>query len=130
MTRTFTASMADRIGAAARDFQFRQTGRAPGSTTVVLKDQTLVITLSGALSEAERVLSRNPDVASKVHEFHRRLFNGSADEMRAEIHGITGVTVGEAQAEPVCAPGSTIHAFSSGALIQVYLLDEPMSSDC
>jgi uncharacterized protein YbcI len=130
MIKDFTASMADRIATAAGAFQLRQTGRSPAGTTVVLKDQTLVITMTGALSQAERVLSQDPDGAAHVQEFHRRLFKGSADEMRAEIRAITGVAVGEAQADPACAPGATNHAFTSGAMIQVFLLDEPMSADC
>jgi uncharacterized protein YbcI len=128
MMRNFTALMAEQIGAAASAFQHRQTGRAPGTTTVVLKDQTLVITMSGALSRAERVLSGNPDGAAHVQEFHRRLFKGSADEMRAQIQGITGISVGEAQSEPASIFGAAFHAFTSGAMIQVFLLDEPMSA--
>jgi uncharacterized protein YbcI len=129
MIKDFTAAMADLIGAAASAFQLRQTGRAPRSTTVVLKDQTLVITMSGALSEAERVLSQNPDGAANVQEFHRRLFKGSADEMRSEIRGITGVGVGEAGSELDSASGAVQHAFNSGAMVQVFLLDEPMSTN-
>jgi uncharacterized protein YbcI len=127
MTRVFTQSMADQIGLAALAFHQKQTGRAPQGTTVVLSGETLVITLSGALSEAERALSRSPDGAAQVQEFHRRLFSGSADALRLEIKKITGVAVGEGAAEVGAVPGAIVHAFAGGAMVQVFLLGEQMS---
>lgn len=127
MHKHFTASMAQQIATAASAFQAKQTGHAPRSVTVVLSDETLVITLHGALSEAERAITLNPAGASKVQEFHRQLFSNSVGPLRDEIKRITGVDVREAAAEVEPASGSIIHAFTSGAMVQVFLLNEGMS---
>ena len=127
MHKHFTAAMAQQIAAAASAFQEKQTGHAPRSVTVVLSDETLVITLHGALSEAERAITRNPAGASKVQEFHRQLFSNSVGPLRDEIKRITGVDVREAAAEIEPASGSIIHAFTSGAMVQVFLRNEGMS---
>jgi uncharacterized protein YbcI len=119
--------MALQIAAAASDFQKAQTGHAPLGTTVVVSDETLVITLHGALSEAERALTRSPEGAPKVQEFHRNLFNSSAHVLRERIGRITGVEVREAAAEIETTSGTVIHAFTTGAIIQVFLLNEKMS---
>ncbi len=55
-------SVARQIAQAASDFEERQTGHAPKSVTVVLSEETLVITLHGALSLAEKALARAPRV--------------------------------------------------------------------
>ncbi len=47
-------TMAQQIAQAASVFEQQRTGNTPKSVTVVLSDTTLVITLHGALSEAER----------------------------------------------------------------------------
>ena len=70
--------MAEQIAQAAAAFEERRTGHAPRSVTVVLSDNTLVITLHGALSPAEAALAKTPAGAAKLQEFHRQLFNDSA----------------------------------------------------
>jgi uncharacterized protein YbcI len=127
MHKNFTATMAHEIAMAATAFQKKQTGHAPRSATVVLTDETLVITLHGALSEAERALSKDPAGASKVQEYHRQLFTNSVSSLREEISRITGVAVREAAAEIETCSGSIVHAFTSGAMVQVFLLNEGMS---
>ena len=52
----------------------RRTGHVPKSVTVVLSESTLVITLHGALSPAEKALAKSPAGAAQVQEFHRQLF--------------------------------------------------------
>src|SRR5437773_8051163 len=49
--KQFKTSVAQQIAAAASAFEQRRTGRLPKSVTVVLTDDTLVITFHGALSE-------------------------------------------------------------------------------
>ena len=66
-----TASVAQQIAEAAVAFERKRTGHVPESVTVVLGDDTLVITLHGALSQAERALAQTPDGAREVQEFHR-----------------------------------------------------------
>ena len=90
--------------------------------TVVLSEDTLVVTLHDALTPAEKALAKSPAGAAQVQEFHRQLFANSTDEMRQEIKRITGREVREAAAEVETATGTVVHAFTTGAMVQVFLL--------
>jgi len=114
--------MAEQIAHAAIAFEQKRTGHSPQSVTVVLSDNTLMITLHGALSPAERALAKTPDGAAKVQNFHRQLFISAADSLRKEIKRITGVDVREAVAEVEPKTGTVVQAFSTGTVVQVYLL--------
>lgn len=94
----------------------------PKSVTVVLSEGTLVITLHGALSPAERTLARSPAGAAQVQDFHRQLFASSSDSLRQEIARITGMDVREATAEIEPASGAVVQAFTTGTIVQVFLL--------
>jgi uncharacterized protein YbcI len=59
-------TMAEQIAQAAVAFEKRRTGHAPHSVTVVLSENTLVITLHGALSPAEKALAKSPTGAAQV----------------------------------------------------------------
>jgi uncharacterized protein YbcI len=121
-------TMAQQIAKAASAFQQQRTGHAPKAVTVVLSEGTLVITLHGALSEAEQALAKEPDGAAKVQEFHRHLFASSSGELRKEIKRITGVDIREAMAEVETGTGAIVHAFTSGTMVQVFLLAEELSA--
>jgi uncharacterized protein YbcI len=114
--------IAQRIAKAALAFTERCTGHVPKSATVIVSEGTLVITLHDALSPAEKVLARTAEGAAQVQEFHRRLFASSADSLRQEIHGITGMAVREAMAEVEPATGAVFQAFTSGNVVQVFSL--------
>jgi uncharacterized protein YbcI len=111
-----------RIAEMARSLQEQRTGRAPKAVTVVLSEDTLVVTLHDALTPAERALSRTPAGATQVQEFHRQLFSNSSELMRQEIKRITGRDVLEATAEIETTTGAVIHAFTTGAMVQMFLL--------
>jgi uncharacterized protein YbcI len=117
-----SSTVAREIAEAASAFEQRRTGHAPRSVTVVLSESTLVITLHGALSPAETALAQSPAGAAQVQEFHRQLFHSSADELRREIKRITGVEVLAAAAEVEPAAGTVVQVFTSGAVVQVFLL--------
>jgi uncharacterized protein YbcI len=119
-----SVSMAQQIAEAAITFQKLRTGHAPQSATVVLSEDTLVITLHGALSPAEQALAQSPQGAAQVQQFHRQLFNNSADSLRKEIKKITGVAVREAVAEVEPTTGIVVQAFTTGSMVQVFLLDK------
>ena len=116
------STVARRIAEASRAFEQRRTGHAPRSVTVVLSENTLVITLHGALSAAETVLAQSPAGAAQVQEFHRQLFNNSADELRQEIKRIAGVEVCAATTEVESAAGTVVQVFTTGTVVQVFLL--------
>lgn len=123
------SGMARQIARAARVFEQEITGRGPKSVTVVLSDDALVITLHGALSEAERVLARDPAGAAQLREFHQQLFASAADSLRREIERITGVTVRDAAAEIEPRTGTVVKVFSTGTVVQVYLLADSVDAD-
>ena len=116
------ANMAQQIAQAAVAFEKRRTGHVPKSVTVVMSDNTLMITLHGALSPAEVALAKSPEGAAKVQTFHRQLFTSSADSLRQEIKKITGVEVRESVAEVEPTAGTVVQAFTTGTVVQVFLL--------
>ena len=122
--------MAKQVGLAACEFELRRTGNSPKSVTVVLSENTLVITLHGALSPAEQALAQSPEGAAQVQDFHRQLFTSAADSLRQDIKRITGVEVREAVAEVEPTTGTVVQAFTTGTVVQVFLLacDVPSES--
>ena len=122
-------SVAQQVALAASAFERRLTGHSPKSVTVVLSDETLVITLHGALSPAEKALAQNPAGAAQVQEFHRQLFANSFESLRAEIKRITGVEVREATAEVESGTGTVVKAFTTGTVVQVFLLARTVPTD-
>ena len=122
-------SVAQNVARAAIRFQEQWTGHRPTAVTVVVSGDTLVVTLHGAFSPAEIALARTREGALKVQEFHRQLFANSSEGLREEIRRITGVAVREAAAEVEAATGSVVHAFTTGTMVQVYLLAEGVLPD-
>ena len=116
------STMAQQIAQAAIVFEQQRTGNTPKSVTVVLSDTTLVITLHGALSEAERALAKSPEGAAQLQDFHRQLFANASDSLRQEIKRITGVEVREATAEVEPSTGTVVGVFTTGTTVQVFLL--------
>ena len=121
-------TVAQQIAQVARTFQQQRTGHAPKAVTVVLSGDTLVVTLHAALSPAEQILSQSPAGAAQVQEFHRQLFTSSCEPLRQEIERITGVPVREAAAEVEPATGSVVQVFTTGTMVQVFLLSESVAA--
>jgi len=122
-------TMAQQVAEVASAFQKKRTGHSPKSVTVVLSEDTLVVTLHEALTPAEKALARTSEGAAQVQEFHRRLFQSSLDALRQEVIRITGRKVREAAAEVETATGTVVHAFTTGAMVQVYLLSAALRPD-
>ena len=121
--------IAQQLARVASRFQEQRTGHSPKTVTVVLSADTLVVTLHEALTPAEKALARSPAGAAQVQEFHRQLFATSTEEMRREIKRITGRQVREAAAEIETATGTVVHAFTTGAMVQVFLLTPDALAD-
>jgi len=124
-----SSTMARQIARAASAFQQRRTGHVPQSVTVVLSNDTLVITLHEALSPAEKALAKSPAGAAQVQEFHRQLFANASDQLRGEIKRITGADVREANAEVEMKTGTVLQVFTSGTMVQVFLLAHSVPAD-
>jgi uncharacterized protein YbcI len=114
--------MARQVAQAVMAFQQKTTGHAPKAVTVVLSQDTLVVTLHEALSPAEKDMAKSQAGAAKVQEFHRQLFVNSSQSLREEITRITGVEVREAVAEVEPTTGAVMCAFASGTMVQVFQL--------
>jgi len=123
------STTARQIAEVARAFQEQRTGHVPQSVAVVLRDDTLVITLHGALSPAEKDLARSPEGAAQVQEFHRQLFANASDSLRQAIQKITGVKVRETAAEVKATTGIVVQVFASGTMVQVFLLARSVPAD-
>ncbi len=122
-------TMAQQIAEAALSFEKQRTGHLPKSATVVLSGDTLVVTIHGALSPAEKALATTPAGAAQVQEFHRQLFATSSESLRQEIRRITGVDVREATAEVEPTSGTVVHVFTSGTMVQVFLLAQSVPAE-
>jgi uncharacterized protein YbcI len=120
---------AQQIARAAMAFEKRQTGHSPKSVTVVLSEGTLVVTLHCALSPAEKMLAQTQEGAAQVQEYHRELFNTSSEPLLQEIKRITGVEVREAAVEIESTTGAVVKAFTTGTVVQVFLLTEGVPAD-
>ena len=123
-TKPTIATMAQQVAQVAKALQRQRTGHAPKAVTVVLSEDTLVVTLHGALTPAEQALAKSREGAAQVQEFHRQLFRNSVDSLWKEIKRITGREVREAAAEIEPTTGSVVHAFTTGTMVQVFLLTE------
>jgi uncharacterized protein YbcI len=111
---------AQRIARAASTFEELRSGHVPQSVAVVLRADTLVITLQGILTPAEKALAKSPAGAREVEQFHRQLFAGACDSLLREIKKITGVEVRGATAEVETR---------SGTMVQVCLLARCVPTD-
>jgi len=123
------STVAHRIAKVASDFEQRRSGRVPKSVTVVLSENTLVITLHGTLTPAEKALAKSPEGAAQVQKFHKQMFDNTADSLRQEIKKITGVDVREATAEIEPTSGTVVKVFTTGAVVQVFLLASDVPAD-
>jgi uncharacterized protein YbcI len=121
--------MAQQVAQAVMAFQQKMTGHAPKAVTVVLSQDTLVVTLHEALSPAERDMAKSPSGAATVQEFHRQLFFNSSQSLREEIKRITGVEVREVVAEVEPSTGAMVCAFASGTMVQVFQLAQGIPAD-
>ena len=126
---TSKETMAQEVARAASDFERQRTGHPPKSVTVVLSEETLVITLHGVLSPAEKVLAKTAAGTQQLQEFHRQLFANSSEPLRQEIKRITGVEVREATAEVESTTGTVVQVFTTGTMVQVFLLAHGVPSE-
>jgi uncharacterized protein YbcI len=123
-------TMAQRVARAASTSQQQRTGLVPKSATAVLNGDTLVVTLHGALSPAEKALAQqSPAGAAQVQEYHRQLFADACEPLRQEIERITGVEVREAVAEVATTIGNVVQVFTTGTMVQVFLLARGVSAE-
>ena len=115
--RTAEIWAAKQLADVARQFETHRTGRAPDSVTAVLSDDSLVITLRGALSSAEQEAAKTPVGAAQVRESHRQHFLISDSSLRHEVETITGVAVLEVTSEVTTLTGTVVLVFLLAASV-------------
>ena len=120
-------SVAQQVAEAACGFERQRTGHLPKFITVIICEDTLVITLRGALSPAELALAKSPAGAAQVQEFHRLLFATASVSFRQEMARIIGIEVREAAAD--VAAEAMAHVFTTGTVVQVFLLSRSVPTD-
>jgi hypothetical protein len=76
------------------------------------------------------VLAQSPAGAAQVQEFHRQLFVNASQALRHEIKRITGIEVREATAEVEGATGTVVKVFTTGTMVQVFLLAQNVAAGC
>ncbi len=104
----FKIGAAKQLAEVARQFEIQRTGRTPESATALLVDHSLVITLRGMLSPADKLLTKSPVGAAQVRELHRQLFHTSSSSLLQEIEEITGAAVLEATSEVATDTGTVV----------------------
>ena len=82
-----------------------------------------MLTLHEALTPAEKILARAESGAAKGEQYHRALFAVSCDELRKEIQRLTGHKVREAAVVVEPATVATVHALTSGTVVQLFQLE-------
>ena len=120
--------MAKQIAQATSSLEQQRTGHLPGTVTVVLSDDILVVTLHEGMTLAEKALAKTVAGAAQVQHFHKELFSNSSDPLRLEINRISGRVVREAATEIEPKSGSVVHAFTTGTMVHVFLLTDNNSS--
>jgi uncharacterized protein YbcI len=105
------AKAAHQIAQAACEFERDRSGHWPTSATVVLCDDTVVVSLPGVMSPVERDLAKNPAGAACVREFHRQVFTNSCSPLSQRIAEITGVKVREGRSELWTETGKVVQMF-------------------
>ena len=118
---------AKQLAGVARQSETHRTGRAPDSVTAVLVDDSLVITLRGCLSSAEKETAKTPDGAAQVRELHRQLFLSTSAPLRQEVETITGVAVLEATSEVSTLTGTVVLVFMLAANVAASTWSESKS---
>ena len=116
--------MAKQIAQATSSLEQQRTGHLPGTVTVVLSDDILVVTLHEGMTLAEKALAKTVAGAAQVQHFHKELFSNSSDPLRLEINRISGRVVREAATEIEPKSGSVVHAFTTGTMVHVFLLTD------
>lgn len=115
-------NLAQQIALTAIDFARRRTGYTATWASVMLRENTLVITLDGALSPLEQDLVKSPGGAAKVREIHSRYFRSFSGELRDEIKKIIGIGICDGGAEIITTRSVIGCTNTTDTMVQIFLL--------
>ena len=94
----------------------------PTAVTVVLGEDTLVVTLHDALTPAERHWPRARPARPACRSFIGSFSPIHPTNFDRRSSGSPAADVREAAAEIEAATGTVVHAFTTGTMVQVFLL--------
>ncbi len=101
-------------------FQRPRMVQAPKAMASALSEDRLAGTLNKFVTPSGKALAWSPKETVQVQKFHRRLFTNSSEFMRTESVPITDRQVRDAATEIKTAMGAVVHAFTTGAMVQVF----------
>ena len=124
-----TGTMAEQIARAVCSFQCETTGHCPKAVSVVLGEDTLVITRHEALTLDEKAEARNAEGAARVQEFQRHLFATSSESLQQQIRRITGRQLQEPMTEVEPTAWAMKLVFATGTIMQMFRLAPSVLSE-
>jgi len=116
--------VARQVAQATGSFEHLLLGRPPTSVTVVVKGDSMVITIHETFSDVERRLARDDQGRHRVRDFHRYLFDTTLDLLREHVEENTGVQLHGALAHVDMTTGSVVKTLTTDADIELFLLGE------
>ena len=117
-------TMAEQVEVAASLFEQQRTGHGRIWVTVFLNEDTMVISLHGALTAAEKALADCPSGGAQLQEFHRQLFTNDSTSFWRRITRITGMEVRDATAEVETTTGTVVQVLRTNTVVQEFLLNQ------
>jgi uncharacterized protein YbcI len=124
--RRLDGRVARRVAHAVGGFEHRLLGRVPSSVTVVVKDDSMVLTVCETFSPMERRLARTDEGRERLRAFHRFLFSATRDAFREHVREHTGIDLCGALAHVDADAGSIFKTFTTGADIECFLLGDAL----
>ena len=116
------STVAQQINKLADVFQRPRMGLAPKAMASALSEGRLAGTLNKFVTPSGKALVWSPKGTVQVQKFHPRLFTNSSEFMRPEYAPITDRQVRDAVTQIELELGTVVHAFRTGAMVQVFRL--------
>ena len=89
---------------------------------MILSENTLVITLHGALSPAEKALAKSPAAPPRCKSFTGSCLSTPPTRCATKSSELPGSRWREATAEVEPTSGTVVQVFTTGTVVQVFLL--------
>jgi uncharacterized protein YbcI len=115
---------ARRVAQAVGGFEHLLLGRAPRGVVVVIKDESMIVTVLEQFSAMERRLARIDEGRHRVYEFHQSVFDTTLDSLRDHVRSSTGIELRNAIVHVDPVVGSIVKTFTTDTDINLFLLGD------
>ena len=113
------------LARAVSSFEHAVLGRAPSSVTVIATGSSMVVHVHEPFSDLERSLARQSEAdAERVREFHRDLFQRTAEALLEHVQAATGVCLRGAIAHVDTATGSVLKTLATAPDIDLFAMGD------